>query len=166
MKLMLWLTRCLVRSLLLIFLDVRIQSTRREYQPVRFRGGKPLSLTIDSLEIKDTPLTISGFSVIPGIAYTAPDLDATVRVKLMTLNGSQISCVKTDVDNGKTVDQAGVGWVLAVATGFGLLASAVIAILGQPGIATHVSFRARLLLSFMQSQAIAGMSSISFPPIV
>ncbi|KAE8423388.1 hypothetical protein BDV36DRAFT_290523 [Aspergillus pseudocaelatus] len=48
----------------------------------------------------------------------------------------------------------------------GLLASVAVLILGHTIIAAEVSFRTLLFLSFMQSQAIAGMSSVSFPPIV
>lgn len=101
-----------------------------------------------------------------GIAYTVPDLDAVARLNLVTADGTQISCLQAAVSNGITVDQVSVAWVLAVITGLGLIASIVLSIIGHTDIATNIYFRTLLFLGFMQTQAIAGMSSVSFPPIV
>lgn len=46
-----------------------------------------------------------------GIAYTVPDLDATVRVYVnSSATGQSITCVEARLSNDKTVYQAGVGW--------------------------------------------------------
>lgn len=96
-----------------------------------------------------------------------PDLDARVRLKIKdaTTNG-EVGCIEAQIFNGHTVDQAGVGWVLAVLTGFGLVGSAVISTLGYANIADHLAFRALLLFGFMQSQAMIGMTSVDQPPLV
>jgi hypothetical protein len=60
----------------------------------------------------------SAQSQIPGIAYTFPDLDATVRVYLnSTDTGKSVACVEADISNGKTVDLLAVKWVLAIIAG-------------------------------------------------
>ncbi|CAG8923614.1 unnamed protein product [Penicillium salamii] len=112
----------------------------------------------------------SVLSQIPSIAYTVPDLDAVIRIKLKYKSGSdkgnQITCLETRVHNGKTVFQAGVGWTLAIITGVGLIASTVISLLGHSNTATHLAFRSLAFLGFIQSQAMAGMTAVNMPPFV
>lgn len=122
-----------------------------------------------SLNIKQTTLTIDSdaLSIIPKIAYTVPDLDAVVRLKLRDATTNQaVTCVETRVYNSKTVDQQAVAWVLAVITGLGMLATVVVSILGYSNIATHMAFRTLLFLGYMQSMAMVGMTSVDQPPIV
>ncbi|KAJ5718145.1 hypothetical protein N7488_003791 [Penicillium malachiteum] len=121
------------------------------------------------LTIPTAHLTVSDsiISDVPGITYTIPDLDAIVRLNLKNYtSGAHVSCIETRVRNSKTVDQPAVAWVLAVVTGVGLITTVIISILGHTVIATHLNFRTMLFLGYMQNQAIAGMSSVDFPPIV
>ena len=102
-----------------------------------------------------------------GIAYTVPDLDASVRVFINSSDtGRSITCLEAELSNGKTVYQPGVGWTTAIISGLGLAASAVTSALGHSKAATHIATNVLSLFGFMQSQAMFGMSSIHMPPIV
>jgi hypothetical protein len=52
------------------------------------------------------PVTEEAIRSIPGIAYTFPDLDATVKVYINMTSGDRagqsIACVEADISNGKT----------------------------------------------------------------
>lgn len=101
------------------------------------------------------------------IAYSVPDIDAVIRLKLKYKNGGeQITCLETRVRNGKSVYQPGVSWTLAIITGLGLITSTVISLLGHSNTATHLAFRSLAFLGFIQTQAMAGMSSAKLPPFV
>jgi hypothetical protein len=90
-----------------------------------------------------------------------------VRLKLRDAQtNASITCAQTRVYNGKTVNQEAVAWVLAVITGLGMAATVVMSILGHSNIATHMAFRTLLLLGWMQSMAMWGMTSVTQPPIV
>ncbi|KAL4752815.1 hypothetical protein BDW72DRAFT_50957 [Aspergillus terricola var. indicus] len=121
------------------------------------------------MNIRDTPITIGDdvASQIPGIAYTVPDLDASVRVYInSTTTHESIACLEASLSNGKTVYQKGVGWATAIIAGLGLTASAITSGLGHSNTAAHVAANALSLFSFYQSQAMIGMTSIHMPPIV
>lgn len=106
-------------------------------------------------------------SQIPGIAYTFPDLDATVRVYLnMTETGKSVACVEADISNGKTVDLVGVKWALAVIAGLALMSSAIINGLGHSNAAAHVASGALSLFGYFQAQAIIGLTAVQMPPVV
>ncbi|CAG7940970.1 unnamed protein product [Penicillium nalgiovense] len=106
-------------------------------------------------------------SQIPSIAYSVPDIDAVIRLKLKYKNGGkQIACLETRVRNGKSVYQPGVSWTLAIITGLGLVTSTVISLLGHSNTATHLAFRSLAFLGFIQTQAMAGMCSMKLPPFV
>ncbi|KAI2688998.1 hypothetical protein DTO027I6_4797 [Penicillium roqueforti] len=109
----------------------------------------------------------SVLSQIPSIAYSVPDIDAVIRLRLKYKNsGKQITCLETRVRNGKTVYQRGVSWTLAVITGLGLIMSTVISLLGHSNTATHLVFRSLAFLGFIQTQAMVGMCSMALPPFV
>ncbi|KAB8077382.1 hypothetical protein BDV29DRAFT_198931 [Aspergillus leporis] len=109
----------------------------------------------------------SVISQIPGIAYTVPDLDASVRVYINSSDtGRDITCIEAELSNGKTIYQPGVGWTTAVISGLGLTASAATSALGHSKAATHIAANVLSLFGFMQSQAMFGMSSVHLPPIV
>jgi len=120
-------------------------------------------LTINSnVEI---PKSVVG--VVPGIAYTIPDLDGVVQIKIHSKNtGAQVACVKAFLSNGKTVYQKGVGWSTAVIAGLALLVSALVSGLGHSNTAAHVAANALSLFGFMQTQAFFGMTAVHLPPIV
>lgn len=104
---------------------------------------------------------------VPGIAYTVPDLDAKVQVYFnQTNSGTSVACVEAELSNGKTVDQKGVAWTIAVLAGLALVASAITSGLGHSNTAAHVAANAMALFGYFQSQAFIGMSAVSLPPIV
>ncbi|OGM49675.1 hypothetical protein ABOM_001782 [Aspergillus bombycis] len=122
-----------------------------------------------NLTVPSAVLTLSDdiISGIPGIAYTFPDLDAVVRVNMISNStNTSVTCVEASVVNSSTVYQAAVGWTLAVITGLGLFASIILSVLGYLSISTQISFRTALLLSFMQSQAMVGLTAMEFKPMI
>ena len=112
-------------------------------------------------------LPSSALASIPGITYTIPDLDAIVQVTInSTDTGAQLACVEAELSNGKTVDQKGVAWALAVISGLALVASAVTSGLGHSNTAAHVAANALALFGYFQAQAFIGMTAVELPPIV
>ena len=104
---------------------------------------------------------------VPGIAYTVPDLDATVRFIIRDRSTHvELACVEAHLSNGQTVDQLGVQWTTAVIAGLGLLASAITSGLGHSNTAAHVAANALSLFGLFQAQAIIGMTAVDMPPIV
>ncbi|KGO71869.1 TRP-like family [Penicillium italicum] len=121
------------------------------------------------LQIPTITLTLGDdvISQIPSISYGVPDIDALIRLRLKYKNGGkQIVCMETRLRNGKTVYQTGVSWALAIITGLGLVTSTIISLLGHSNTATHLAFRSLIFLGFIQTQAMAGMSSAKLPPFV
>jgi hypothetical protein len=109
----------------------------------------------------------SSLAGIPGITYTIPDLDAKVQVYINnTDTGESVACVEAELSNGKTVDQKGVAWALAVISGLALVASAVTSGLGHSNTAAHVAANALALFGYFQAQAFIGMTAVELPPIV
>ncbi|GIJ97943.1 hypothetical protein Aspvir_000050 [Aspergillus viridinutans] len=104
---------------------------------------------------------------IPGIAYTVPDLDATVRIYVnSSATGESITCVEARLSNDKTVYQAGVGWTTAIISGLGLAASAFTSTMGHSNAAAHLAGNTLALFSFVQAQAMVGMLAVHMPPMV
>lgn len=120
-------------------------------------------IKIDSIVTLDESM----IKKVPGIAYTVPDLDGVVRIRINDTSSQQpLACVEAELSNGKTVYHKGVSWVAAVIAGLGLVASAVTSGLGHSNTAAHVAANAMSLFGFFQSQAILGMTSVELPPIV
>lgn len=117
-----------------------------------------------------TPFTVGEDVVkhIPFIAYTVPDLDATVKINFESkaTPGVSAACVEAQLSNGKTVDQNGVSWGTAGVAGLALVISAVIAGLGHSNTAAHIAAYALSLFSYFQAIAIVGLSAVPLPPIV
>ncbi|OBT66949.1 hypothetical protein VE03_04131 [Pseudogymnoascus sp. 23342-1-I1] len=105
---------------------------------------------------------------IPFIAYTVPDLDATVKIQFISKTdpGAIGACVEAQLSNGKTVDQNGVSWATAAVAGLALVVSAVIAGLGHSNTAAHIAAYALSLFSYFQAIAIVGMTAVPLPPMV
>lgn len=74
--------------------------------------------------------------------------------------------MEAELSNGKTVDQKGVAWVLAVTSGLALVASAITSGLGHSNTAAHVAANALSLFGYFQAQAFIGMTAVELPPIV
>ncbi|KFY32125.1 hypothetical protein V493_00481 [Pseudogymnoascus sp. VKM F-4281 (FW-2241)] len=105
---------------------------------------------------------------IPFIAYTVPDLDATVKINFESRETPGLSgaCVQAQLSNGKTVDQNGVSWGTAGIAGLALVVSAVIAGLGHSNTAAHIAAYALSLFGYFQAVAIVGLTAVPLPPIV
>jgi hypothetical protein len=121
------------------------------------------------------PLTIKSnldisqdiMSIIPSVAYTIPDLDLLVRIKIKdTTSHEQLACVEAALSNGHTVDQKAVAWVTAVIAGLGLIASAITSGLGHSNTAAHVAANAMSLFGYFQAQAFIGLCAVPLPPVV
>ncbi|KAK0733030.1 hypothetical protein B0T26DRAFT_631347 [Lasiosphaeria miniovina] len=116
------------------------------------------------------PVTPSAANSIPGIAYSFPDLDATVRILVNMTDGDQagqsIACVEANISNGKTVDLIGVKWAAAAVAGLALIASAVVSGLGFSNAASHVAANTLSLFGYFQAQAMIGLCGVPLPPVV
>ncbi|KAF2767910.1 TRP-domain-containing protein [Teratosphaeria nubilosa] len=122
----------------------------------------PIQLPTSNVDIPGDKL-----SQVPGIAYTVPDLDAKVQLYFnSTDTGASTACVEAELSNGKTVDQKGVAWAVAVISGLALVASAITSGLGHSNTAAHVAANALALFSYFQAQAFIGMTAVDLPPIV
>jgi len=117
------------------------------------------------------PVSDEALAQIPGIAYTFPDLDATVRVFInRTVNNvatpESLACVTADISNGKTVDLMGVKWATALVAVLSLTSSAIVSGLGHQNAAAHVASNALSLFGYFQHQAMLGLTRVHLPPIV
>ncbi|KAE8378524.1 hypothetical protein BDV26DRAFT_281049 [Aspergillus bertholletiae] len=147
-------------------------------------GKKVITKTLDPCEMKEQrlcPMNIGSIDIpaiqttlpqsvinqIPNVAFTVPDLDASVRVYInSTDTGVPIACMEASLSNSKSVYQQAVGWVMALVIGLGLASSGIASILGYSHAALHVAAKSLALFGFAQSQAILGMTSVHMPPIV
>jgi Transient receptor potential (TRP) ion channel len=77
-----------------------------------------------------------------------------------------LACVEADISNGKTVNQKGVAWAVAILTGLCLLASALSSGRGHFTTSAHVAAKTLAVFSYFQAQALLGMTSVTTPPIV
>lgn len=134
---------------------------------LNFQGLCPMSEGQINLPQSNVPIPSSALANVPGIAYSVPDLDATVRVYFNSTNtGQPAACVEAEMSNGKTVDQKGVAWTIAVISGLALVASAITSGLGHSNTAAHVAANAMALFGYFQAQAFIGMTAVTLPPIV
>jgi hypothetical protein len=113
------------------------------------------------------PVEPEALEMLPGIAYTFPDIDAKVRVLInMTETGESVACVEADVSNGKTVDLLGVKWATAIVAALALVSSAIISGLGHQNAAAHIAANSLSLFGYFQAQAMIGLLGVPLPPIV
>lgn len=133
---------------------------------VDFKGLCPMSVGEIPIQFP-IPVPEGAAENLPGIAYTIPDLDASVRVYInSTETGESLACVEARISNGKTVDLLGVKWATAILAILALSASAVVNALGHSNAASHIAANSLSLFSYFQSQAIVGLTSVRLPPIV
>jgi uncharacterized membrane protein len=103
---------------------------------------------------------------VPGVAYTVPDIDAQVFVRVKDQQGKALACIQAELTNTKTVDQTAVKWVTAVIAGFGLLTSAIVSTWGNSYTAAHIATNALSLFGYFQSTVIVAMEAVDkVPPI-
>ncbi|KAK1984895.1 hypothetical protein LZ30DRAFT_585215 [Colletotrichum cereale] len=106
-------------------------------------------------------------NAVPDIAYTIPDLDATIRALVnLTDTGKTVACVEAEFSNGKTVNLNGVKWATAVIAGLGLGSAGLISAMGHSDAAAHLAANALSLFGYFQAQAFLGLSGVDMPPIV
>ncbi|KAG7691716.1 hypothetical protein KL930_005012 [Ogataea haglerorum] len=123
----------------------------------------PGSLEVDSIQYLSRHFT----NMVPGIAYTFPDIDALVRVLIVDGNDTQVGCIQASFSNKKTVAHVGAKWATAIISGIGLLVSAVLSVFGNSASASIISANAVSLFSFFQSTVILCMLHVQeVPPIV
>lgn len=105
--------------------------------------------------------------MIPGIAYTVPDIDAVVKVVINNKDtGETVSCLQSAFTNGKTVSQVGIKWATAVIAGLGLLIAAVMSTFGNSNASSHIATNAVSLFMYFQSVVVVSMQHVQrVPPI-
>ena len=134
-------------------------------------GFCPMSKGPFQLAPSTFPLTADTLKQIPGIAYSVPDIDGVVRLKVYAVSssggfGDMVACLEADLSNTKSVYQKAVGWVTAIIAGAGLIAAGITSGLGNTNTAAHVAANAVSLFGVFQAQAVIGMTSVTMPPIV
>ncbi|CDK24914.1 unnamed protein product [Kuraishia capsulata CBS 1993] len=105
---------------------------------------------------------------IPGIGFTVPDLDATVKVMVYsTTNNSQpLACIEAVLSNGRSVQTKYASWPIAAVSGFGLIISSFVSIMGHSSTAAHIASNAVSLFIYFQSLALISMMAVArVPPI-
>ena len=106
-------------------------------------------------------------SQIPSIAFSVPDVDAEVVLKLQAVGSSAVlGCIETGVTNGKTMDLPAVSYVAVGIAGAALAVSGLSALggSGMPGQhAPSVGFAT--VVGWFQSVATNGMLSVNYPPV-
>lgn len=103
-----------------------------------------------------------------GIAYTIPDLDGTVRITFHRVeDDSQIACVEAPISNGRTVEHKAAGWTTAIVAALGIATSLLLVASGngRSQIAAHVATYALAFFSYMQAQALVGLTAVPMPPL-
>lgn len=104
--------------------------------------------------------------MIPGIAYTVPDIDAYVKVQVYDSNKTNLACMVASFTNGKTVSHTGAKWATAIVAGLGLLVLAMLLTFGNSNAALHISVNALSLFTYFQSVVLVAMEHVtSVPPI-
>lgn len=125
------------------------------------KGNFDFSTTLDDIS-KDI------VDQIPGIAYTIPDLDGVVTVKVHYNDDPNtiVACVETSLSNGKTVQTKIASWIIAGACLIGMVTAGVVAIMGHSNTAAHVASNAVSLFTYFQAIAIISMMAVEkLPPI-
>lgn len=104
--------------------------------------------------------------MIPGIAFTVPDLDGQARLELKNQEGKDVACIQSSVSNGKTMSYPAVSYVTAgiAASAFLLSASTAMVNGGMPG-AAIASPTFLEVMGFFQGVASNGMLSVAYPRV-
>lgn len=110
-------------------------------------------------------------SMIPGIAFSVPDISAEAVMKLSSLSdNSMVACIQAQVTNGKTMNVPAVSYVAVGIAGVSLVATGMSAVGGAmsgssaAGVAVAgPSFSD--VAGWFQGMAMSGMLSVNYPPI-
>ena len=109
-----------------------------------------------------------------GLAFKVPDLDAYVRIEILSAkdNTTLLACIETQLSNGVTIEVGAVSWVTAFLAGGALLWAMFVISGSNPTVhyyhLTTAKFATYSLafFTFLQNQALIGMTSVPLPPIV
>ena len=106
-------------------------------------------------------------SQIPSIAFSVPDVDAEVVLKLQAKDSSTVSgCIQTGVTNGKSMDLPAVSLVAVGIAGAALAVSGLSALGSSETPGQHApSVGFATVVGWFQSVATNGMLSVSYPPV-
>jgi hypothetical protein len=106
-------------------------------------------------------------SQIPSIAFSIPDLDGLVQLKLVNTEGVVIACVQSAITNGNTFIMPVVSYAAAgVAAGaFAISAAGSIAAGGHPGVGSTTSPSFGETIGWFQGLATSGMLSVAYPKV-
>lgn len=145
-----------------------IQAVKRTIEPCKTDLTQLCPLEADDISINsNTKVDSSISSQIPGVAFSVPDIDGYVIIKINTTsNNQQVACLRADITNGRSVDVVGVAWVTGAIAAIALLISLVVSGLAHPNAAAHVATNAVALIFYFQGQALVGLLGVSLPPIV
>lgn len=124
-------------------------------------------LTASKIEVESIQYIDKEYvDMIPGIAYTFPNIDAVARLILVDENNQLLGCLQATINNGKTISHEGAKWATAVVAGLGLLISAGLSLYGNSAAASRMSAFAISLFTYFQSVVIISMISVeAAPPI-
>lgn len=129
----------------------------------------PLSSGTNRIEVDSNYVISSSIAdMIPGIAYTVPDLDARVRVLAYSTEDTTtpLACVEAVLSNGKTVQTKYAAWPIAAISGMGLITSGIVSVIGHSNTAAHIASNSISLFVYFQNLAITSMMAVSrVPPI-
>ncbi|KAF2396755.1 TRP-domain-containing protein [Trichodelitschia bisporula] len=115
----------------------------------------------------NAPLPADAIKQVPNAIYYIPDLDGKVRVWINETDDRRpLACVEAELRNGKTVNQKGVAWAIAVLTGLCLVSSAIASGRGHFSTSAHVAANILSILNYFQAQAQIGMTAVHTPPII
>ncbi|KAG0636574.1 hypothetical protein HOY80DRAFT_891153 [Tuber brumale] len=106
-------------------------------------------------------------SMIPAIAFQVPDLDGMAKLELRSSeDNSQLACLQSVVQNGKTANQPSVQYVTAGIAAAALVLSGVSA-LGAAGAGSGAGPSPNFgdVMCWFQNVAMNGMLSVNYPPV-
>lgn len=120
------------------------------------------SMEVESVEYIDKKYV----DMIPGIAFTFPDLDAVARIIIVNSKNEPVGCLQSSFSNGRTVSHIGAKWATAVVAGIGLLISSVLSLFGNSASASRMSAMSLTMFTYFQSVIIISMLHVQkIPPI-
>ena len=108
--------------------------------------------------------------MIPGIAYTVPNLDGSSKMELKSKDGDKdVACIESQVTNSKSFAVPAVSWVAAGIAGCALVATGLSAIAsalgGQGNGASTSSPTFTEVILYFQGIAMNGMVSVQYPSV-
>ncbi|KAI5810279.1 hypothetical protein DFH27DRAFT_183231 [Peziza echinospora] len=148
---------------------------RYNFNPCDYEGWvtlcpiNPAELVLSSNE----DLSADVLKQIPTVAYSVPDLDAYVKIEVLSAEDStQLACVEAPLSNGVTTENGAVSWVTAFVSGGALLWAIFVISSSSSNVHYYHLATAKFatyaltMFTFLQNQALIGMTSVPLPPIV